>query len=103
MDFVNLGIIAYFVGGIFSVLYPYLITWLETKEAFDWRLVVSRVLGVSVAGLLAIAVPGFVERLSEIAGNYDYPALYFLAVASTTYAAGDIGRKTEKLVSVIRK
>lgn len=101
MDFVNLGIIAYLLGGILSVLYPYFITWLNTKEAFNWRLVVARLLGIFVAGLLAISVPGFVDGLKNIATAYDYPALYFLGVMFMTFGAGQFGRETEKLGSTI--
>ena len=95
MDIVNLGIIAWFLGGILSVLYPYLVKYLETGESFNWRYAVSRVLAVVIAGLTAIVAPGFVDQLKELASVYDYTTLYFIAVALTTYGAGSLGRETQ--------
>jgi drug/metabolite transporter (DMT)-like permease len=97
MDFyVNLGIAAYFIGAFVSVMFPYLIAWLETGEKFNWRYIVSRLLGVLVVGLFAIVAPGFTDHLIELAGTYDYAALYFIAVMMTTFGSSQLGRETEK-------
>lgn len=97
MDVVNLGILAYFIGAILSIMYPYLTTWLETGEKFNWRYAVSRLLAVVVAGLFAITTPGFTDSLVQLASTYSYPALYFIAVVTTTFGVGQFGRETEKL------
>lgn len=101
MDVVTLGIVAYFLGLIFSVLYPYIVVYLENGEAFDPRMVASRVLGVIIVGLAAIASPGFVSELRNIAGSYEYQALYFLSVFVATYGSGSLARTTEKLFSTV--
>lgn len=103
MDYVTMGFIAYFLGGILSVVYPYFTTWLETGESFDWRYVVSRILAVVLTGLTAIIAPGFVTWLVGLAANYDYPALYFIAVLMTTFGAGQFGRESEKLLTQVVK
>lgn len=102
MDVVTLGILAYFLGGVLSVLYPYLVAYLESGESFDYRYAISRVIAVVVAGLGAIVVPGFVEWLQELSTLYDYTALYFLAVVISTYGAGAIGRQTQKLGTALK-
>ena len=103
MDVVNLGIIAYFLGILLSFGYPYLIKWLNTGEAFDWRRVVSQVLGGIVAGLIAIVAPGFIEQLTDIASAYDYQALYFISVMLMSYGAGSLGNTTENLGRAVLK
>lgn len=101
MDVVNLGIIAYFVGILLSVLYPYLTAYLETGESFDWKFAVSRVIAVVIAGGLAIVAPGFVDWLVQTSMAYDYPALYFLAVMFTTFGVGAFGRQTQKFGNAV--
>lgn len=101
MDVVNLGIVAYFVGILLSVGYPYLTAYLETGESFDWKYTVSRLVAAIIGGGVAIIAPGFIDWLVETAGNYDYPALYFLAVMFTTFGVGAFGRETQKLGSAV--
>lgn len=97
MDFVNLGFVAYFVGIVLSVMYPYLTTYLETGESFEWRYVWSRLIAAIIAGGIAVVSPGFVEWLQTTASGYEYPALYFLAVMFTTFGVGQFGRTTQRL------
>lgn len=96
MDVVTLGIVAYFVGLIASVMFPYLVEYLETGEAFEPRLAASRLLGAIMLGLAAISAPGFVSELQNIAGLYEYQFLYFLSVFVATYGSGSIARSLEK-------
>jgi len=99
MDIVNLGFIAYFVGIVLSVAYPYLSAYLDTGESFEWRYATSRLIAAMIAGGLAVVVPGFVDWLTATAAQYDYPTLYFLAVMFTTFGVGQFGRETQKLGS----
>lgn len=101
MDIVTLGIVAYFLGLAFSVVYPYIVVFLETGEPFEPRMIISRLLGVIVIGLAAIAAPGFVTELRNLAGIYEYEFLYFLSVFVATYGSGSLGRTTEKLFGVV--
>jgi len=99
MDYVNLGIIAFLLGGLLSVIYPYLTAWLETGEQFQWKYVTSRLIAVILTGLLAISQPGFVETLAQTAQAYNYPVLFFLSVLFTTFGVGQFGRESQKLGS----
>jgi hypothetical protein len=101
MDSVTLGIVAYFVGLLWSVFYPYIVVYLESGENFNLRLVLSRILGIIMVGLAAIAAPGFVSELRDLAGLYEYQFLFFLSVFVATYGSGSIARTTEKLFSVV--
>lgn len=101
MDPVTVGIVAYFVGLLWSVFYPYIVVYLETGERFNLRLVLSRILGIIMVGLAALAAPGFVSELRDLAGLYEYQFLYFLSVFIATYGSGSIARTTEKLFGVV--
>ncbi len=103
MDVVTLGILAYLLGVILNVLYPYLSAYLEKGDSFDYRYAISRVLAALVVGGVAIVAPGFIDYLVQTAGAYDYTSLYFLAVFLTTFGAGSVGRETQKLASAAYK
>jgi O-antigen/teichoic acid export membrane protein len=100
---VNLGILFYLLGIVANVLYPYLTALLNDGAEFDYKYAVSRVLAALLVGGAAIAAPGFIESLIDIAGAYDYVALYALSVFFLTFGISSAGRETQKLGSAVVK
>lgn len=103
MDIVTLGIFAYLLGMVASVLYPYLSAYLENGQKFDFKYAISRIIGTLILGLAAVVAPGFTEWLSTTAQSYDYTGLYLIFVFLTTFGVGSLARETQKLGSAMTK
>jgi hypothetical protein len=103
MDTVTIGIVAYLLGMVASILYPYLTVYLETGEKFNFKYAISRVIGAVILGLTAVVTPGFIEWLEQSASAYDYTLVYALAIFLTTFGAGAIARETQKIGSTFKK
>lgn len=101
MNNITIGLVAYFVGMITSVLYPYLTAYLEYKQPFDPKYAVSRIIGTVLTGLTVIISPGFTDWLERTSVGYQHPILYAVAVFLTTFGAGAIARETQKIGAVI--
>lgn len=97
MDVVGLGVLAYILGIVVNVLYPYVVAYLEHNEPFNYKYAISRIIGALVLGLVAVVNPGFVDWLTQTAAIYGYTWLYFIAIFLTTFGASSIARETEKL------
>lgn len=102
MDVVSVGVIAYVVGAIVAVLWPYVNNYLETSEPFEFKKILGNLLGALGGVVVLITVPNFADSLAELATQYDYQYLYVLAVAVLGFGSSAIGSFAKKTVSALR-
>lgn len=82
-------IVFYCIGVVARVVIPFLISYLETQEPFDWRYVVGQIVAAFV-GVLALVLAdeaGLIEMFSTVSP--------FMALA-LGYFAADVGREAQR-------
>lgn len=84
-------IVAYVGGVTTSIVWPYLLAWIENKEPFDWRMNAGRILAAVMASLPLFASPDFLAQL----GGMSYLAAFLYGMA-----ASQLGRITQKTYDV---
>ena len=90
-----LGLTAYIIGVVLSVLVPYLLKWLEDKTIkFDWRYIIGRLLVAALALVPVLASPGFIETLSSLLVSL-HPLTFFFSLLSMGWGASEIGWKAQ--------
>lgn len=87
-------LIAYLGGVVVSILFPYVLAWIETKEPFDWRMNLGRVL-VALMGLLPVI--GATEFLSQLSAA-GYFGAFVLGLGFS-----QIGRIVQKATATARR
>ena len=85
-------ILAYLAGVVVSIVFPYVLAWLENGEAFDWRMNVGRVLTALVALMPTLAAADFIEHL----GVLGYFGAFVLGLGFS-----QIGRLAQKATDVV--
>lgn len=84
--------VAYVAGAVVGVVWPYLRKWLETGAAFDYRMVVGKVV-VALMGLLLLPTLG--ETLEALAG-LGWVVAFGMGLAATT-----LGHEAQKTPEAI--
>ncbi len=59
-------VVAYLAGVTVSILLPYFLSWLETKEPFDWRMNIGRLITAIIGLLPALAGADFMAQLGAL-------------------------------------
>ncbi|MCA9868586.1 MAG: hypothetical protein KC410_19010 [Anaerolineales bacterium] len=85
-------IVAYFGGLITSIVWPYLLAWIQNQEPFDWRMNAGRVLVGIMGALPLLASSDFLAQL----GTLTYVAAFVLGMG-----ASQLGRTAQKTVSAV--
>ncbi len=85
-------IVTYFGGLITSIVWPYLLAWIQNQEPFDWRMNVGRVLMGLMGALPLLASSEFLAQL----GALTYVAAFVLGMG-----ASQLGRTAQKTASAV--
>ena len=101
----NVVLLVYGVGFLASVVLPYIQSWLDDPSiVFDWRYVISRLLGSVMPLLLAVVDPGTVALIENAINTYEgnYVILYiFVFVAG--YGSSQLGQQARKTINTFRQ
>lgn len=87
-------IVAYIGGVITSIVWPYLLAWVEKKEPFDWRMNIGRILTSLMGALPLLANPDWLAGL----GAMSYVAAFVYGLG-----ASEIGRAVQKTSDTVRQ
>ena len=91
IDPVVWAVIAYVLGAMLRVFWPYLLAYLQEGVAFDWRYVIGQAVTALIGLIPILAAQEFLEQLS---------ALGWLAAFGMGFGFAAIGREAQKSVGM---
>lgn len=87
-------IVAYIGGVVVSIVWPFLLAWIENQEPFDWRMNVGRILTALIGALPLLANQEFLAQL----GAMSYVAAFVYGMGASA-----IGRYAQKTPGAVTK